>query len=63
MSDSVIEYELLYAPIYFQKDKVCCDFCPLFETYSRKQCRRTGEYIVHSNIPGGMCPLVTKEEI
>ena len=30
--------------VYFDQDHICCQFCPFFETYSRKQCRLTGEY-------------------
>ena len=33
--------------VYFDQDHICCQFCPFFETYSRKQCRLTGEYIVN----------------
>lgn len=35
-----------------------CRFCPLEETYSRKQCRRTGEYITDDNFTGRDCPLI-----
>jgi hypothetical protein len=40
---------------------VCCARCPLMETYSRKQCRKSGEYIVDDRTVGGWCPLVDPE--
>lgn len=36
-----------------------CATCPIFETYSRKQCRRTGEYITEDKTHGWWCPLET----
>ena len=42
--------------IHFTGD-ICCARCPLLETYARKQCRRTGEYILDDRIVGGWCPL------
>ena len=47
--------EYVYTPvearcsIYFEKDHICCAYCPAYETYSRKQCRLTGEYILTSS--------------
>ena len=50
-------------PIYFPEGHVCCDMCPLLETYARKQCRRTGEYLLDTRATVGyMCPLKFKEE-
>jgi hypothetical protein len=43
--------------IGFPEDKVCCDYCPMLETYARKQCRRTGEYLVNTRTIGFYCPL------
>lgn len=40
---------------------VCCARCPLMETYSRKQCRKSGEYIVDDRAVGGWCPLINPE--
>ena len=40
---------------------VCCARCALLETYSRKQCRATAEYIVDDRTVGGWCPLVNPE--
>ena len=42
-------------------DSVCCARCPLLETYARKQCRKTGEYIIDDRIVGGWCPLIDPE--
>jgi hypothetical protein len=33
----------------------------LLETYARKQCRKTGEYIIDDRIVGGWCPLIDPE--
>ena len=44
--------------ITFSGDAVCCARCPLLETYARKQCRKTGEYILDDRIVGGWCPLI-----
>ena len=43
--------------INFTGDSICCARCPLLETYARKQCRRTGEYILDDRVVGGWCPL------
>ena len=43
--------------IAFPENRVCCGLCPLLETYARKQCRRTGEYIVDDKTVGYWCPL------
>lgn len=44
--------------IYFPEGHICCDLCPLLETYARKQCRRTGEYLLETkNTVGFNCPL------
>lgn len=52
------------AKIYFPEGRVCCDLCPLMETYARKQCRRTGEYLsVDTRITTGFeCPLIFIDE-
>lgn len=47
--------------IFFPEDRVCCAFCPLLETYARKQCRRTGEYIADDRYIGFSCPMVFQE--
>jgi hypothetical protein len=43
--------------VFFPENKICCDYCPLLETYARKQCRRTGEYLVDTRTIGYDCPL------
>ena len=53
-----VRYEKRLIDIYFPPERVCCSLCPLFETYSRKQCRRTGEYIVDDRTVGYYCPLM-----
>ena len=50
-------YTEAQATIYFPEGHVCCDLCPLMETYARKQCRRTGEYLLDTRTIGYMCPL------
>lgn len=57
-----LSYTLATAEIFFPDGKVCCGLCPLMETYSRKQCRRTGEYIVDDRARGMWCPLIIEEE-
>ena len=55
--------EYVYTPvevrcsIYFEKDHICCAYCPAYETYSRKQCRLTGEYILNEFGRGYYCRL------
>lgn len=63
MIDGVLEYTEATVSIFFEKDHVACTYCPLLETYSRNQCRGTGEYLldIKHNI-GRYCPLVIKEE-
>lgn len=48
--------------IYFPDGQVCCGLCPMLETYSRLQCRRTGEYLLDKNITGWNCPLKFESE-
>lgn len=53
----VSSYQRAVVDVYFPEGRVCCDLCPLLETYARKQCRRTGEYIFDSRTTGLNCPL------
>lgn len=53
----VSNYQRAAVDIFFPEGHVCCDLCPLLETYARKQCRRTGEYIFDSRTTGLSCPL------
>lgn len=57
----VFRYQRAAVDIYFPDGHVCCDLCPLLETYARKQCRRTGEYILDSRTTGLNCPLQLME--
>lgn len=54
---SCLSYIKRTVDVYFTGDTVCCARCPLLETYARKQCRRTGEYIHDDRVPGVFCPL------
>ncbi len=55
--NGVIRYQRATVDLYFPEGHVCCDLCLLLETYARKQCRRTGEYIFDSRATGLNCPL------
>lgn len=49
--------------VFFPEGHVCCDLCPLMETYARKQCRRTGEYLLDTRTTTGFeCPLNFKNK-
>ena len=61
-SRGVARYEKATVIINFPEGHICCDLCPLMETYSRKQCRRTGEYLLDTRTIGFECPLEFKEE-
>lgn len=47
--------------VFFPENRVCCEYCPLMETYARKQCRRTGEYLVDTRTIGYNCPLIFED--
>lgn len=56
--NGVLRYEKANVEINFPEGHVCCDLCPLLETYARKQCRRTGEYLLDTRVTVGYeCPL------
>lgn len=55
--EGVTSYTKATVDLFFPDDRVCCEFCPLLETYARKQCRRTAEYIVDTRYKGYWCPL------
>ncbi len=61
MNDGVLEYSSAVVPIYFEKGRECCQFCPILETYARNQCRKTGEYIIDTRGRGRWCPLIFEE--
>ena len=62
MKNVVLRYTRTTIDINFPEDHVCCDLCPLLETYARKQCRRTGEYLLDTRTIGFECPLRFEEE-
>ena len=55
--NACLSYVKKWVDINFTGDTVCCARCPLLETYARKQCRRTGEYIMDDRVTGYWCPL------
>lgn len=57
MGDTILHYIKANAKIYFPNGHLCCDLCPCLETYARKQCRLTGEYLVDTRTIGYNCPL------
>lgn len=61
MENGVTRYTRALVDIYFPEGHVQCSLCPLMETYSRKQCRRTGEYILDDRTVGMWCPLAVEE--
>lgn len=62
-TDGCLEYVEAQVNIFFEKEHLACAYCPLLETYSRNQCRRTGEYITDIRYTvGHFCPLIIKEE-
>jgi len=62
----VLHYTRAVVDLYFPEGNVCCDYCPLMETYARRQCRRTGEYLPtpgkHEMTVGMFCPLIIEED-
>lgn len=63
MSDNgVSRYIKTSVDIYFPEGHMSCNLCPLLETYSRNQCRRTGEYLIDTRIIGVHCPLEIIDE-
>lgn len=61
-SDGVRQYDCYTVRIYFPKGTASCATCPLLETYSRLQCRRSGEYLLDKNGMGWECPLQKVED-
>lgn len=55
--ETVLSYTHCTANIFFPEGEVRCSLCPLQETYARKQCRLTGEYLAEGYLRGGQCPL------
>ena len=63
MTNGTLKYTEATVSIFFEPEHVCCQFCPMLETYARNQCRRTGEYIIDTRVTGRYCPLVIKEDM
>ena len=61
-SDGVRKYTTGTVEIHFPEGHVCCDLCPLMQTYSRKYCSRTGELLLDSRTIGWECPIQFKED-
>lgn len=59
--DNVYIPEEVRVSIFFEKDHICCAYCPFYETYSRKQCRLTGEYLLSEYGRGYYCRLELQE--
>lgn len=55
------EYVPFTVNIYFEKGHEGCEWCPLMETYARKQCRLTGTYLLDTRVRDYWCPLKEKE--
>lgn len=53
MAESRQQYIETTLKIYFDPGHVACAYCPCLETYSRNQCRMTGEYIVDTRYTVG----------
>lgn len=60
--NGVTEYVKASIDIFFEPGHVDCQHCPLLETYSRNQCRKSGEYIVDTRGRGRWCQLNIEEE-
>lgn len=61
--NAVTSYTHATVDIFFPNNEVCCKYCPLLETYSREQCRRTGELLVNIYARGIWCPLQIDEQM
>lgn len=63
MMNGIKWYTKATVDIFFPEGHVSCATCPMLETYSRNQCRRTGEYLIDTkNTVGFNCPLKFEEE-
>lgn len=59
--NGVTQYIKVKVDIFFEPDHFDCAHCPILETYSRNQCRKTGEYIIDTRGRGRWCPFDDKE--
>lgn len=63
--NSCTKYIAVSATFHFpESEGIQCKLCPCLETYARKQCRLTAEYLADGYLVGGLCPLnlLHKEE-
>lgn len=60
-SNGCVKYSFAIAKLAFWDGSIRCEVCPCMETYARKQCRLTGEYLVDTRAKGFMCPLIEVE--
>lgn len=60
--NGITKYVKASIDIFFEPGHVDCAHCPLLETYSRNQCRKSGEYIVDTRGRGRWCQLIIEEE-
>lgn len=61
MASECTQYLTATLNIYFPNGEMRCSLCPVLETYARKQCRMTGEYLADGLLIGYFCPLKIKE--
>lgn len=60
--NSCTRYITATVAIHFpEAEGIQCKLCPCLETYARKQCRLTGEYLADGYLRGGLCPLQFNE--
>lgn len=52
------EYFETNVRLCFDPDYIDCKHCPLLETYSRENCRLTGELIPNNKCVGNFCPFL-----
>lgn len=60
-SNGCTQYSLAIAKLSFWDGPIRCETCPCMETYARKQCRLTGEYLGDTKGRGHNCPLIEVE--
>lgn len=62
VKNCVTSYITTQVAIHFPEEEgIQCKLCPCMETYARKQCRLTGEYLADGYLRGGLCPLQFNE--
>ena len=54
----VSEYTVATVTVYFPKGHEKCALCPLLETYSRNQCRASGEYLIDTKVPRAVLMMI-----